>query len=890
MQQTPFHAYYTARMLEHLSDDDRLVSAFASSDIEVYPFQIAAASFALRSPYQKGVILCDEAGMGKSHEAMLIISQKWLEGCHRILLAIPNADLLVQWTELIEQYYTIPYVAVTNRKEWNDAISEDNQNAFDQDALVVTTYDFAVDHEASVGAVHWDMTVFEEANALSTVYQDDSKQAKSLKRIAGDSFKLLLTGTPIEKNIMDLYGLIWFIDETILPDEREFLARYLRRPENYPELAEGVSKYCFRTLRSQAKEYAKVPNRLLITHEYTPSPQEHELYDLLYTYINNPVKRAFPEMNQYDLALRLLSLQSSSTAAILQTARGIIKRLEAMPDAQDELAQWRKIQETANAIHQDSKAKSLLSALKSGFSLMKKCGANRKAVIFTESVETQKMLNELLRDRYLTSVYNGGADYSAIRAFKDGGEILISTDNGAKGFNLEDASFVIHYDLPYNTLKMEQRIDRCHRLGQENDVLSFAFIDKNNFSGVRKLELINKRMLVADGVFGITDDLIGGFTDNLDEAFRQMAERARSKTQVENDYRQALSRHEIRNRQLVSAAEDVLFTTFTRELADKVRITPQYVSERTNEINDALWSVVKWFFEQYNATHSDCRYIIDDDAKTVTATQYDKLPTLFYYWDGNRNRKYQSLKAYGMVKDFKPHQGRITLTSIIGSGILRELEAADYGELRIQNVDFGAKDATIGLYSVRILSGKRQVAEIPVLCGKTETGEVLSEKECRKLLSMPIESYTESEHKAPHWLKSGGKSHELDTLVPTEELLASQRDKLSPAQAEEVEKMKLRTATKKNDLTHKLSELETQVKAADAERENITGDRLRLLALEKKANLLRQEYIKKQESQFFDAMRLDMELEQQIQEFMDQEELTAKVSREFVVKVEEKHE
>lgn len=883
MQQTPFHAYYTARMLERLSDDDRFVSAFASSDIKVYPFQIAAAGFALRSPYQKGVILCDEAGMGKSHEAMLTISQKWLEGCHHILLAIPNADLLVQWMELIEQYYTIPYVVLTNRKEWNDNISEDNPNVFDQDALVVTTYDFAVNNEAFAIAVHWDMTVFEEANALSTVYQDDSKQAKSLKRIAGDSFKLLLTGTPIEKNIMDLYGLIWFVDETDLPDEREFLARYLRRPENYPELSERVSKYCFRTLRSQAKEYAKVPNRVLITHEYTPSQQERELYDLLYSYINCPVKHAFPEMNQYDLALRLLSLQSSSTAAILQTVKGIIKRLKAMPDVQDELARWRKIQETANTICQDSKAKALLSVLKSGFSLMKKCGANKKAVIFTESVETQKMLYELLRDHYKTFVYNGSSDYSSIRGFRDSGEILISADNGAKGFNLEEASFVIHYDLPYNTLKIEQRIDRCHRLGKENDVLSFAFIDKNNFSDVRKLELINKRMLVADGVFGITDDLIGGFTDNLEEAFRQIAEQARTKAQVENDYRQALSRHEIQNRQLVSAAEDVLFTTFTRELADKVRITPQYVSKRTNEINTALWSVVKWFFEQYNTTHDDCRYVIDDDAKTVTATEYDKLPTLFYYWDGSRNRKYQSLKAYGMVKDFKPHQGRITLTSIIGSGILHELEAADEGQFIIHNSKFIMNSATIGLYSVRILSGKRQVAEMPVLCGKKSSGEILSDKECRKLLSMPIESYTESDHKAPHWLKNAGKPHELDRLVSTEELLTEQRAKLSPAQAEEVEKMKLRTATRQNDLTRKLSELEAQVKAADAERESITGDRLRLLALEKKANLLRREYMKKQESQFFDAMRLDMELEQQIQEFMDQEKLTAKVTREFTL-------
>lgn len=240
MQQTPFHAYYTARILDSLSGEDGFVSAFASSDIKIYPFQIAAANFALRSPYQKGVILCDEAGMGKSHEAMLIITQKWLEGQGRILLVTPNADLLMQWTEMIDLYYTIPYIALTNHEEWNTNISDDNPNAFMQDAIVISTYDFVADNESAVKDIHWDLTVFEEANALSSVYREDNKQAKILKRISDGSFKLLLTGTPIEKNIMDLYGLIWFIDETVLPNEQEFLSRYLRKPENYPELAERV--------------------------------------------------------------------------------------------------------------------------------------------------------------------------------------------------------------------------------------------------------------------------------------------------------------------------------------------------------------------------------------------------------------------------------------------------------------------------------------------------------------------------------------------------------------------------------------------------------------------------------------------------------------------------
>ena len=177
--------------------------------------------------------------------------------------------------------------------------------------------------------------------------------------------------------------------------------------------------------------------------------------------------------------------------------------------------------------------------------------------------------------------------YSVIRQFKQDGEVLISTDNGAKGFNLEEAAFVIHYDLPYNTLKMEQRIDRCHRLGQENDVLSLAFINQHNFADVRKLELVNKRMLVTDGVFGITDEVIGGFTDSLDIGFSEMAKRIRTKAAVEKDYQNTLIENESENRSTISAAEDILFTTFTKELVDKIKLSPRYISQKAEELNSA---------------------------------------------------------------------------------------------------------------------------------------------------------------------------------------------------------------------------------------------------------------------------------------------------------------
>ncbi len=881
MERTPFYDYYIARTLEALPQEDKFVPVYASSSSKIYPFQVAAAGFALRSPYLKGAVLCDEAGLGKSHEAMLVITQKWLEGQRRILLAVPNADLLFQWTKLIDEFFSVPYVELYSRAQWDVLVTENEPNPFLQEAVVVTTYDFAAANEDAAKVVPWDLAVFDEAGALSSVYQEGNQQARALKRVAGSGFKLLLTGTPIEKNIMDLYGLIWFIDETVLPDEREFLARYLRRPEHYPELNERVSPYCFRTLRSQAQSYAKVTRRVLLTDEYTPAPEEQALYDLLYAYVNQPVKLAFPEMDPYELALRLLGLQGSSTAAVLQTIRGVVKRLEQIPNAQSELDQWRQMEAAAMKVKKDAKALELLDALRLGLAAMKKRGAAKKAIIFTESVETQKMLHRFLRDKFQTILYHGSADHTAIRQFKEDDEILISTDNGSRGFDLAEAAYVIHYDLPYNTLKMEQRIDRCQRLGQENDVLSLAFINQHNMADVRKLELVSKRMLVSNGVFGVTEEVLGGFTGDLRRDFEERTTRLRTKTQVETDFQETLKRNEPENRRAVSAAEDILFTTFTRELAGRVNLSPRYVSERAGELNEALWSLAKSFFLSYNERNSDCIFVIDEETKTITATQYESLPVLFYYWTGSRNRPYRSQKRYGLGAGFKPRAGQITFSSIIGQGILRELDCSNSGTL---TVAADVEPCQIGLYSVKLSSGATR-REFPILCGRTDSGRPLSEDECKVLMALPTLDFTEDGSRSPHWLKRSGPYHPLDDLAPVAALIAREGDKLSPALAEEKERMKLRSNAQKAALTRKLDALEIQVKALEEERDAVTGDRLKRLALEKQATQLRRELLRGRENQFFDAMRLDVELEEQIKKFAEQEKLTAKVTREFVVEV-----
>lgn len=161
MTSTPFHAYYTARILESLQDDDKFIPVFASSDIKVYPYQVGAALFATRSPYSKGVVLMDESGLGKSTEAMLVVTQKWYEGKTRILILVPNSDLLVQWEKLIESKYSIPFVTISNALQL-----ESVGNTFEQDAVVLTTFDFTVQNKKLIEQIAWDITVFEEASLL----------------------------------------------------------------------------------------------------------------------------------------------------------------------------------------------------------------------------------------------------------------------------------------------------------------------------------------------------------------------------------------------------------------------------------------------------------------------------------------------------------------------------------------------------------------------------------------------------------------------------------------------------------------------------------------------------------------------------------------------------
>lgn len=853
MPATPFHAMLTARQLsEYAAGVDRLVPAYASSDIEIYPYQIAAAMFALRSPYLKGVVLADEGSLGKTYESLLVISQFYFEGRDRVLLIVPT-PLLQQWAEIMDNRFSVPFLIVDR--------DTSGENPFDADGVVLTTYDFATEKAELISQFEWNIVVFEEAHRLS---KTDNKMTIALKEAVGDAFKLLLTATPMQNSIMDLYGLIDFIDAGALGDADEFYKRYFRKPENYGELTAISNRYCFRTLRSQVESYVKIPHRIPVTADYPLSSEEVKLTALVDAYLKKPDKQAFPKMDEYDLTLMFHRALSSSPFALCHLADTAVGRVH-----EPELVEIAKLAADIDA-KSTGKGQELLKALKRAFALLQKKGANRKAIIFTESQSTLGFLHVLLSDTYKTLTFDGSksSDYSLIKRFESEAEILIATNVAAEGFNLAFCSLVINYDLPYNVLTLEQRIMRCHRQGQENDVVVLNFLSKQNFADVRMLELINKRVLQFDGIMGMSDDVVGNFTESATDGITAAFEQVRHKKDIEAEFQSVLAAHETSNVNAVEVAENALFTTFTCDVADRVTVTPQYIKDRTAELNAKLWELVADLLVEHG-------YIINEANRTATLPDDLEPPHLFYYWTGTRNKPYTGLRAY--------HMKNVTLTSPIGRGTLYNVECTDEGMITAAN----AADCKIALYSVEI-SEKSESMEYAVLTGRTSDGEVLSHEQCQALMDFPVSEFSEVGRRAAAWLKGStgrGHPHELDALIEMESFKSRAILDMDGARREEIAAITERAQREKSllnreveSLKNELRQIENALSRTASTAERVNAEKLRATA----SKSLK----KQQQSLFMDGLRVDANAEAAMQALTDNANLTAKVTRLFVIELE----
>jgi len=455
---TDYHAQVLAYQLTNRSastDIDKLAGALASAQVHLNPHQIDAALFAFQSPLSQGVLLADEVGLGKTIEAGLVISQLWAERDRQILVITP-ATLRKQWySELAEKFF-LP-CTILESKSYNQQVRWGNPRPFESDKIVICSYQFARAKAGDIRQIPWDIVVMDEAHFLRNVYKSSGGiVAKTIKQALAGRRKLLLTATPLQNSLNELFGLVSMIDENVFGSLQSFSDQYVRlsREGSFEDLKQRLKPIAQRTLRRQVTAYVRYTDRKPMVQRFDPDDDEHELYNLVSEYLRRDNLRALPASQRHLMTLVLRKLPASSTFAIAATLEKMANRLEAElaglePDediaealgeeyegladeleeagepemvepehseleraaVRAEITDLRAFGALARGVKRNAKGDALLIALDRASEEADRLGAPRKALVFTESRKTQEYLRTLLesttRHREGVLLFNG---------------------------------------------------------------------------------------------------------------------------------------------------------------------------------------------------------------------------------------------------------------------------------------------------------------------------------------------------------------------------------------------------------------------------------------------------------------------------------------------------
>ncbi len=451
--------FFAHQLTKRLSSDDpeKLSQTLFNATVDLNPHQVEAALFAFRSPLSRGALLADEVGLGKTIEAGLIMSQLWAERKRRILCIVPAA-IRKQWNrELLEKFFIDS--TILEAKSYNKLKKMDVVNPFDQPGtIVICSFQFAKSKIEDVQRVLWDLVCVDEAHRLRNVYKKTNKIARAIRDAIQDRPKILLTATPLQNSLMELFGLVSFLDPHLFGSEESFRSQYATRSSaatdtQLAHLRGRIAPVCQRTLRRQVTEYVPYTNRISITQDFTPTADEVRLYDAVSDYLQRPELVALPSGQRQLITLVLRKILASSSFAIGSTLGKMVSRLRheqkeaevrfaasladfvgddideideleeewsggneaGDSDDEDEIAPIDPVQQQiliqrigaeiaelqsyanlAQGITENAKGTALITALEKGFEKARELNAPEKALIFTESRRTQLYLTGLL--------------------------------------------------------------------------------------------------------------------------------------------------------------------------------------------------------------------------------------------------------------------------------------------------------------------------------------------------------------------------------------------------------------------------------------------------------------------------------------------------------------
>ena len=479
---------------------DELQSLRVLPALEPMPHQISTARKVLDGMGGRA-ILADEVGLGKTIEAGLVLKEYMVRGLVKKALILVPASLVLQWVRELNQKFGISAVAQKKAHTWHYEV-------------VVASMDTAKrePHRELLLGTDYDMLIIDEAHKLKNKKTTNYQFVTQLRK----KYCLLLTATPVQNELEELYNLITLLKPGQLGGQSDFAANFVidkRQPKNEGDLQDALSGVMIRNRRGDGGIH--FTKRIVRNIPLQLSPEEKALYDA----VTNFVKQRYDESGG-DLTsmLSLVTLQRevcSSRDAVFITLVNMFKKTA--EDSPVRAKIWELV-EYIKQIQANTKAEAALQLIRD---------MNEKVIVFTEYRATQEYLLQYFRSHGLTAVpYRGGMNRGKkdwmMDLFRGKTQVLIATEAGGEGINLQFCHHMINFDLPWNPMRVEQRIGRVHRLGQTEDVRIYNLCTLGTIEE-HIVNLLHEKINLFELVIGELDEILEKFEKREQSLEKQIA-------------------------------------------------------------------------------------------------------------------------------------------------------------------------------------------------------------------------------------------------------------------------------------------------------------------------------------------------------------------------------
>jgi superfamily II DNA or RNA helicase len=483
----------SAYRLGFRSSYDQLICLGALSGVESFWHQQETARKVLRS-FRGRAILADEVGLGKTIEACLILKEYILRGLVKSALILAPSSLINQWKEELKSKFGLDVAAST------DSLFKDNPEQFWGAPFLLVSLQTARSRRRmdAVCARSYDMLIVDEAHHLKNQTTLNWKLVNAIQK----TFLLLLTATPVQNNLEELYNLVTLLKPGHLKTRKAFKEQFVARgnptdPQNRERLRELLKEVMVRNTRSASQ--INLPPRFATTAKIESAPEETLFYQELSRFASTVAGMNVPSLNRMVLR-RLLEAAGSSHAAAL----AMIERIDLSRQNADVASRIRHLLKLGKTIPESAKAMQVTELLQA---------STDQKIVFVNHLATLSYLHGLIQAKGIScAVYQGAMTSdqksAAIESFRNGRRVLLATGSGGEGHNLQFCHILINYDLPWNPMEIEQRIGRLHRIGQENPVAVFNFCLSGTIED-EILEILDKKINMFELVVGEIDMILG---------------------------------------------------------------------------------------------------------------------------------------------------------------------------------------------------------------------------------------------------------------------------------------------------------------------------------------------------------------------------------------------